>query len=71
MLTNDWLHGRMNKRNNTKFERNLAMVVIYLPIKFDFDQTNCFLVRVRKRQIFLTMMTNEQNAMKRTNEQTE
>ena len=26
-----------NERNNTKFERNSAMMVIYLPIKFDFD----------------------------------
>ena len=30
--TNEW--------NNTKFERNLGMMVIYLPIKFDFDPTN-------------------------------
>ena len=47
------------------------MVVIYLPTKFYFDQTNRFLVRVRKRQIFLTILTYEQNAMKQTNEQTE
>ena len=47
------------------------MVVIHFPTKFDFDQTNRFLVRVWKRQIFLTMLTNEQNAMKRTNKQTE
>ena len=60
-------NGRTNIQNNTKFERNLAMVVIYLPVKFDFDQTNGFWVRVRKR----TMLTNEQNTKKRTNEQTE
>ena len=47
------------------------MVVIHFPTKFDFDQTNHFLVRVWKRQIFLTMLANEQNAMKRTNKQTE
>ena len=47
------------------------MVVIYLPIKLNFDQTNRFLVRVRKRQMFATMLTNEQNAKKRTNERTE
>ena len=47
------------------------MMVIYLLMKFYFDQTNCFLVRVRKRQMFVTMLTNEQNAKKRTNERTE
>ena len=33
---------RTNKWNNTKFERNLAMMMIYVPIKNDFDQTNRF-----------------------------
>ena len=47
------------------------MMVIYLPMKFYFDRTNRFLVRVRKRQMFVTMLTNEQNAKKRTNERTE
>ena len=36
--------------NYTNFERNLAMMVIYLPVKFEFDWTNCFQVRVRKRK---------------------
>ena len=26
------------------------MMVIYLPVKFEFDWTNCFRVRVRKRK---------------------
>ena len=26
-----------NKQNYTNFERNLAMMVIYLPVKFEFD----------------------------------
>ena len=47
-----------NKKNNTKFERNLAIVVIYLPTKFEFDRTNGFWVRVQKRQMFETMLTN-------------
>ena len=47
------------------------MMVIYLPMKFYFDWTSCFLVRVRKRQMFVTMFTNEQNAKKQTNEHTE
>ena len=39
-----------NRRNFTNFERNLAMMVIYLPVKFEFDWSNCFRVRVRKRK---------------------
>ena len=41
------INGQMNKRNYTNFESNLAMV-IYLPVKFEFDWTKCFRVRVRK-----------------------
>ena len=26
-----------NRRNNTNFERNLAMMVIYVPVKYEFD----------------------------------
>ena len=39
-------------RNYTNFERNLAMImmVIYLPVKFEFDWTQHFRVRVRKRK---------------------
>ena len=43
-------NGQTNKQNYTNFERNLAMMVIYLPVKFEFDWTNCFRVRVRKRK---------------------
>ena len=39
-----------NKKNFTNFERNLAMMVIYVPVKFEFDWTNRFRVRVRKRK---------------------
>ena len=39
-----------NRRNYTNFERNLAMVVIYLPVKFEFDLTKHFQVRVRKQK---------------------
>ena len=41
---------RTNRRNFTNFERNLAMMVIYLPVKFEFDWSNRFKVRVRKRK---------------------
>ena len=31
-----------NIQNYTNFERNLAMMVIYLPVKFEFDWTKPF-----------------------------
>ena len=31
-----------NGRNYTNFKRNLAMMVIYVPVKFEFDWTNRF-----------------------------
>ena len=33
-----------------QFRKELAMMVIYLPVKFEFDWTNRFRVRVRKRK---------------------
>ena len=42
--------GQTNRQNYTNSERNLAMMVIYIPVKFEFDWTNCFRVRVRKRK---------------------
>ena len=39
-----------NGRNCTNFERNLAMMVIYLPVKFEFDWTERFRVTVRKHK---------------------
>ena len=40
----------MNKQTNgiTPIERNLAMMVIYLPVKFEFDWTERFRVKIRK-----------------------
>ena len=32
----------MNVRNYTNFESNLAMMVIYVPIKFELDWKKCF-----------------------------
>ena len=48
--TNRQKDGQTNGRNYTNFERNLAMMVIYLPVKFEFDWTKRFLVRVWKRK---------------------
>ena len=49
--TDKWTkNGQTNGRNYTNFERNLAMMVIYVPGKFEFYWTNCFRVTVRKRK---------------------
>ena len=35
-------NGQTNGWNFTNIERNLAMMLIYVPVKFEFDQTNRF-----------------------------
>ena len=56
MWTNRWMdrqtdkNGQTNKWNFTNFDRNLAMMVMYVPVKFEFDWTNRFRVTVRKRK---------------------
>ena len=47
---NEQKNGQTNRRSYTNFERNLAMMVIYVPVKYEFDWTNRFRVRVRKRK---------------------
>ena len=47
---NRQINGQTNRQNYTNFERNLAMMVIYVPVKFEFDWTNRFRVRVRKQK---------------------
>ena len=37
-------------QNFTNIERNLAMMMMYVPVKFEFDLTNRFQVRVWKRK---------------------
>ena len=44
----------MKGRNYTNFESNLAMMVMYLPVKFEFDWTKYFRVRVPKRKCWRT-----------------
>ena len=51
-------NGQMNTRNFTNFERNLAMMVIYLPVKFEFDWSNRFKVRVRKQKMWTDRQTD-------------
>ena len=36
------------------------MMVIYLPVKFEFDWSNCFKVRVRKRKMWTDRRTDGQ-----------
>ena len=60
-------NGRTNRRNYTIFERDLAMMVIYVPVKFEFHWTNCFRVRVRKEKCGWT----DGQTKKRTNKNTE
>ena len=51
--TDKWTRNRQtNRQNFTNFERNLAMKVIYIPVKIEFDWTNCFRVRVWKRKMW-------------------
>ena len=52
--TNKTKNGQMNRRNFTNFERNLAMMVIYVPVKYEFDWTNHFRVSVWKQKCGLT-----------------
>ena len=35
-------NGQTNGRNFTNIERNLVMMLIYVPVNFEFDRTNCF-----------------------------
>ena len=44
-------NGQTNEWNFTNFDRNLAMMVMYVPVKFEFDWTNRFRVRVRKKNV--------------------
>ena len=51
-------NGQTNRRNFTNFKRNLAMMVIYLPVKFEFDWTNHVRVRVPKRKMWTDRQTD-------------
>ena len=49
--TDKWTkNGQTNRQNYTNFKKNLAVMVIYLSVKFEFDWTNRFRVRVRKQK---------------------
>ena len=43
-------NGQTNRQNNTNFESNVAMMMLYLPVKIEFHLTKRFRVRVRKQK---------------------
>ena len=55
-------HRQMDGQSYTNFESNLAMMVISLPVKFEFDWTKHFWVRVQKQKCW---RTNRQKMDKR------
>ena len=61
-------NGQTNTQNYTNFKRNLAMMVMYVPVKFEFDWTKRFRVRVLKRKCG---RTDRKTDKKRTKEPTE
>ena len=73
MWTNRWMDRQTDeKRTNEhtefhQFRKEPSLMVIYLPDKFEFDWSNRFKVRVRKRKCGQTDGWTD----KRTNEHTE
>ena len=60
-----WTNRQTNGRNFTILERNLPMMVIYVPVKYEFDWTKHFRVRVRKQKCSQTdRQTNRQKTDK-------
>ena len=55
---------QMKRQNYTNFDRNLAMMVIYLPVKFEFNES-AFELESRNGNV------DGQTDKKRTNKQTE
>ena len=54
-------------QNYTNFKRNLAMMVIYVTVEYEFNWTHRFQVRVQKRKCGQTDgQTNGQKMNKRT-----
>ena len=47
-----------NGENYTNFESNLAMMVIYLPVKFEFNWTKRFRVKSPERKMLTDGQTN-------------
>ena len=52
-------NGQTNGQNFTNIERNLAIMLIYVPVKFEFDWSNRFQVRVRKWKMWTDRRTSD------------
>ena len=65
--TDGQTNGQNEQTELHQFRKNLAMMVICVPVKFEFDWTNRFRVRVRKRRCGQTDGWTD----KRINERTE
>ena len=63
-------NGQTNRRNFTNFERNLAMMVIYVPVKFEFDWTNHFRVRSPEMKMWTDRRMDRKTDKQRTKGQT-
>ena len=65
-------NGQTNERNFTNFEKNLAMM-IYLPVKFEFNWTTVFELESRNENVDRRMdrKTDKKWTEKRTKERTE
>ena len=61
MLTKWTQNEHRNRRNYTNFENNLAMMVLYLSVKFEFDWKKRFRVSPE-----MEMLTNGQKTDKLT-----
>ena len=57
--TNEQKTDKQTDRIFTNFKRNLAMIVIYLPVKFEFNLTNRFRVRVRKPKMWMDRWSSD------------
>ena len=64
-------NGQTNRRNYTNFKRNRAIMVIYVPVKFEFDWTNRFRVKSPETKMWTDRWMDRQTDKKRTNEQME
>ena len=42
---------KRTRQNYTTIESNLVIMVIYLPVKFEFDWKKCFRVRVKETEM--------------------
>ena len=57
------INRQMKGWNYTNFESNLAMMVMYLPVKFEFDWTKRLRVRVWKQKCSTNKRTNERTEL--------